>query len=90
MNKTTQCNDILNTCDGIIMASTEMLPKNKEYRINIFKKIIDHNKLLVSVIENTEIKNWSDVEMFEQSLEISKFAIESFSIVETYFNDFKK
>jgi len=57
--------DNLKKVDGIVFYSILMLPKKKDYRNKIYKKIISNKKSLNFALENISIQNDKDIPRVE-------------------------
>ncbi len=64
----------LDSIDGIIFYSMNMLPKNALYRKSIFSRLLEKGKKLHFALEELKVEDWSDVTFIEDVLMIASLA----------------
>jgi len=65
----------LDVIDGIVLFSIFMLPESPIKRARIYKKILSSECTLHGALEDLSIRNWGDVQIVEDILNLNRIAL---------------
>jgi len=69
----------LDTIEGIILFSVFMLPKNRDRRLAVYKRILDTGSVLHTALEGIVLRKASDISLIDDM-----FLVDQFSAVAEY------